>query len=49
MLIADAGITANNGKVLMLTSTGTRVIAEGFKPPLTGITFYKGNIYLNII
>ncbi|MGG3889408.1 PQQ-dependent sugar dehydrogenase [Metabacillus fastidiosus] len=46
MLIADAGITTNNGKVLILTSTGTRVIAEGFKPPLTGITFYKGNIYV---
>ncbi len=33
MLIADAGITRGNGKVLILTSTGTRVIAEGFKPP----------------
>ncbi|MFJ5624664.1 PQQ-dependent sugar dehydrogenase [Peribacillus loiseleuriae] len=46
MLIADAGIGSGNGKVLMLTSTGIRVIAEGFKPPLTGITYYKGNIYV---
>ena len=47
MLIADAGITTGGGKVLILTSTGTRVIAEGFKPPLTGITFYKGNQICN--
>jgi glucose/arabinose dehydrogenase len=46
MLIADAGITTGNGKVLMITSAGKKVIAEGFKPPLTGITFNKGNIYV---
>lgn len=46
ILIADAGIASGNGKVLMLTPTGTKVIAEGFKPPLTGITFYKDNIYV---
>ncbi|MBO1580707.1 hypothetical protein [Bacillus sp. XF8] len=45
LLIADAGIASGNGKVLMLTPTGTKVIAAGF-PPLTGITFYKGNIYV---
>ncbi|MGX2959542.1 hypothetical protein JNUCC23_09770 [Peribacillus sp. JNUCC 23] len=41
MLIADAGVGSGNGKVLIHTSTGIRVIAEGFNPPLTGITFYK--------
>lgn len=46
MLIADAGVGSGNGKVLMHTSTGIRVIAEGFTPPLTGITFYKENIYV---
>lgn len=46
MLIADAGITSGNGKVLLHTDEGIRTIAEGFKPPLTGITYYKGNIYV---
>ncbi|MEI4828937.1 hypothetical protein WAX78_15710 [Bacillus sp. FJAT-53711] len=46
ILIADAGIASGNGKALMIIPTGTKVIAEGFKPPLTGITFYKDNIYV---
>jgi glucose/arabinose dehydrogenase len=46
MLIADAGISTGNGRVLMLTPTGTKVIAVGFKPPLTGITYHSDNIYV---
>ncbi|MFK2825974.1 PQQ-dependent sugar dehydrogenase [Bacillus sp. B190/17] len=46
MLVADAGIASGSGKVLKLTSRGMKVIAEGFKPPLTGITYYKGDIYV---
>ncbi len=46
MLVADAGVTSGSGKVLKLTSNGFQVIAEGFNPPLTGITCYKGNIYV---
>ncbi|MDQ0157534.1 PQQ-dependent sugar dehydrogenase [Robertmurraya andreesenii] len=46
MLVADAGITTGNGKVLIVTPTETKVIAEGFNPPLTGITFYQGKIYV---
>lgn len=44
MLIADAGITAGNGKVLMLTSGGTKVLAEGFKPPLTGMWYLENKM-----
>lgn len=46
MLVADSGITDGNGKVLKLTSRGFTVIADGFNPPLTGITEYQGNIYV---
>ncbi|MCZ2259528.1 PQQ-dependent sugar dehydrogenase [Sporosarcina sp. G11-34] len=46
MLVADSGITDGNGKVLKLTEQGFTVIADGFNPPLTGITEYEGNIYV---
>jgi glucose/arabinose dehydrogenase len=45
-LIADAGITSGKGKVYMLSSGGPKLIADGFNPPLTGITFHKGYIYV---
>jgi hypothetical protein len=41
ILIADAGITTGNGKVLFLTKEGPKLIDDGFNPPLTGITFYS--------
>jgi glucose/arabinose dehydrogenase len=47
MLLADAGITDGNGKVLKHTSNGFVVIAEGFDPPLTGINYYQGDIYVS--
>lgn len=47
MLAADAGVTDGNGKVLRRNTDGSfRVIADGFNVPLTGITFYRGNIYV---
>lgn len=46
MLVADSGITDGNGKVLKLTQQGFTVLADGFNPPLTGITEYEGNIYV---
>jgi glucose/arabinose dehydrogenase len=46
MLVADSGITDGNGKVLKLTQQGFTVIADGFNPPLTGITEHQGNIYV---
>lgn len=46
LLVADSGITDGNGKVLKLTNQGFTVLADGFNPPLTGITEYQGIIYV---
>ena len=46
MLVADSGITDGNGKVMRLTDKGFEIIAEGFNPPLTGITVHNGDIYV---
>ncbi|MCL6444276.1 MAG: PQQ-dependent sugar dehydrogenase [Alicyclobacillus sp.] len=47
MLLADAGVTDGNGKVLKRETNGFVVIADGFKPPLTGINWYEDNIYVS--
>jgi glucose/arabinose dehydrogenase len=47
MLIADAGVISGNGKVLRLSKNGFEIIAEGFNPPLTGINYLNGNIYVS--
>ncbi|HET7627150.1 MAG TPA: PQQ-dependent sugar dehydrogenase [Bacillales bacterium] len=47
MLIADAGVTSGSGKVLRRTGKGFEVVAEGFNPPLTGINYHHGNIYVS--
>ncbi|MDP4083210.1 MAG: PQQ-dependent sugar dehydrogenase [Bacillota bacterium] len=46
IIIGDAGILSGSGKVFILTSSGPKLIAEGFNPPLTGITYYNKNIYV---
>ncbi len=47
MLVADAGVTDGNGKVLKHTQRGFVVVSDGFSPPLTGVNHYKGNIYVS--
>lgn len=47
MLLADAGVSDGNGKVLKYASGRFEVIADGFSPPLTGINYYRGNIYVS--
>ena len=47
VLVADAGVISGNGKVLRLTSRGFDVVAEGFNPPLTGINYLNGDIYVS--
>ena len=47
MLIADSGVITGNGKVLQYSNKGFEVIAEGFNPPLTGINYINGNIYVS--
>lgn len=46
ILYADAGITSGNGKVYKLVNKKPVLLADGFHPPLTGITFYQGDIYV---
>lgn len=47
MLVADAGVISGNGKVLRLSGNGFEIVAEGFNPPLTGINYLNGNIYVS--
>ncbi|WP_235601390.1 hypothetical protein [Tissierella sp. P1] len=47
ILIADAGVISGNGKVLRLSNNGFEIIAEDFNPPLTGINYLNGNIYVS--
>src|SRR5699024_1811025 len=46
MLVADAGITDGNGKVYQWKNGAFELIADGFNPPLTGITAHEGKIYV---
>jgi len=47
MFIADAGITDGNGKVLRHTPQGFVVVAEHFRPPVTGLGYYEGDLYVS--
>lgn len=47
ILLADAGVSDGNGKVLKYVSGQFSVIADGFKPPLTGINVYQNHIYVS--
>jgi glucose/arabinose dehydrogenase len=47
LLVADAGVTDGNGKVLKKNGNRFEVVADGFKPPLTGINVYQGKIYVS--
>lgn len=47
MLIGDAGVISGNPKVLKLTEFGFEIVADGFTPPLTGINYLNGDIYVS--
>jgi len=47
MLLADSGIIDGSGKILILKDDKFEIMAEGFNPPLTGINYYKGDIYVS--
>jgi glucose/arabinose dehydrogenase len=47
MLVADSGVTSGSGKVLRKIKNRYEIVAEGFNPPLTGINFRGGNIYVS--
>lgn len=43
----DSGLTDGNGKLIQMTESGERVIADGFQPPLTGITYHDNHFYVS--
>lgn len=45
--LADAGVVDGNGKVLKYVNNTFQVIADGFNPPLTGINYHQGDIYVS--
>ena len=47
MLIADSGVISGSGKILRLSDKGLEIVAKGFNPPLTGINYLDGNIYVS--
>ncbi|QSO53535.1 PQQ-dependent sugar dehydrogenase [Alicyclobacillus curvatus] len=47
MYLADAGVSDGNGKILKRTGNEFEVIADGFTPPVTGIQYYRNNIYVS--
>ena len=47
MYVAESGADTGNGKVLRLSNDGFELVAEGFNPPLTGINYLDGNIYVS--
>lgn len=47
ILVADSGVLTGNGKVLRLTHKGYQIVAENFNPPVTGINYLDGDIYVS--
>lgn len=46
MLISESGLSNQNPRVLRLREGRYELIAEGFRTPITGITYHGGNIYV---
>lgn len=47
LYVADSGINTNHPKILRIRSGQTEIIAEGFTPPITGINYYDGGLYIS--
>ncbi|WAH37851.1 PQQ-dependent sugar dehydrogenase [Alicyclobacillus dauci] len=46
VFLTDAGMTDGNGKVLVLRDGKFDILAQGFKPPLVGITYHGRRLYI---
>lgn len=44
--LTDSGITDGNGKVLTYSDAKWHVVADGFSPPLLGMTYRNGRFYI---
>lgn len=47
MLLADAGVSDGNGKVLKRIGNDFVTVAEGFTPPVTGINWFENHIFVS--
>lgn len=47
MIIGDAGVITGNGRVIRLRNNNFEIIADGFNPPLTGVNYQNGDIYVS--
>ncbi len=47
LLIAESGLVNGYPRIIRLRNGTIEIVAEGFSPPITGITYYKGSIYVS--
>lgn len=47
LLIAESGYITQNPRILRLHNGQVEVIAEGFDPPVTGVTYHNDEIYVS--
>lgn len=47
LLIADAGITSENPKIICFSNGNFEVVADGFNAPITGVNYRNGNIFVS--
>ncbi|MHB8127741.1 MAG: PQQ-dependent sugar dehydrogenase [Mobilitalea sp.] len=47
LLIAESGLISKNARIIRLKGDDFELIAEGFRPPITGINYRNGNIYVS--
>lgn len=47
LLIAESGFISGNARILRLLNNRYEFVADGFKPPITGMNVYKGGIYVS--
>jgi hypothetical protein len=46
ILIALSGYVSKNPSIIKLHNGAVELVADGFDPPLTGMSYYNGNIYV---
>ncbi len=47
IFVGESGYLQENPRVLLINDRGRTVIADGFNPPLTGVNYYNGNLYVS--
>lgn len=47
LLIAESGLVSGVTRIIRYRNGNFETVAEGFVTPITGVTYYKGNIYVS--